>query len=51
MPGKIIYDRQEIGPIEIYDSGSFVVEGGGEVRRNALLPLPLAWQDLDKEIN
>ena len=50
MPGKIIYDRQEIGQFEIYDSGSFVVEGGGEVRRNALLLLPLAWRESDKEI-
>lgn len=43
MPGKVIYDRQEVTQFEIFDSGSFVVEGGGELRRNSVLLLPLRW--------
>lgn len=43
IPGKVIYDRREALEFEIFDSGSFVVDGGGEERRNALLLLPLSW--------
>jgi hypothetical protein len=43
MPGKHIYDRRGTFLFELFDSGSFVVNGGGEERCNALLPLPLRW--------
>jgi lipopolysaccharide transport system ATP-binding protein len=44
VPGKHIYDRREAFVFDLYDSGSFIVDGGGEVRRNSLLLLGLRWQ-------
>jgi lipopolysaccharide transport system ATP-binding protein len=44
VPGKYVYDRREALVFELYDSGSFVVDGGGEERRNSLLLLGLKWQ-------
>jgi lipopolysaccharide transport system ATP-binding protein len=44
IPGKYIYDRREALVFELHDAGSFVVDGGGEERRNALLLLPLRWE-------
>lgn len=43
IPGKVIYDRKEVMQIEFFDSGSFVVNGGGETRRNSILLIPLKW--------
>ena len=43
IPGKYIFDRREALTFELHDSGSFVVDGGGEERRNALLLIPLKW--------
>jgi len=43
IPGKVIYDRKEVMSFELYDSGSFIVDGGGEVRRNSLLLIGLPW--------
>ena len=43
IPGKVIYDRKEVMHIEFFDSGSFVVNGGGETRRNSILLIPLKW--------
>lgn len=43
IPGKYVYDRKEALNFELYDSGSFVVSGGGEQRRNSLLLLGLNW--------
>ncbi len=43
IPGKVIYDRREALVFELNDTGSFVVSGGGEERRNALLLIPLKW--------
>ena len=43
IPGKYIFDRREALTFELRDSGSFVVDGGGEERRNALLLIPLKW--------
>lgn len=43
VPGKVIYDRREALVFELHDTGSFVVDGGGEERRNSLLLLPLRW--------
>jgi hypothetical protein len=28
---------------KLFDSGSFIVNGGGEERRNVQLPLPRRW--------
>lgn len=44
IPGKIIYDRREALVFELNDTGSFVVDGGGEERRNSLLLLPMKWE-------
>ena len=44
IPGKVIYDRKEVLHYEMIDTGSFVVNGGGEERRNALLLLELPWE-------
>ena len=44
IPGKIIYDRREALAFDLYDTGSFVVDGGGEERRNSILLIPpLTW--------
>lgn len=43
IPGKVIYDRQEVMQFELFDSGSFVVNGGGEERRNATLLMEIPW--------
>jgi lipopolysaccharide transport system ATP-binding protein len=43
VPGKHIYDRREALVFDLFDSGSFVVDGGGEERRNSLLLLGLKW--------
>jgi lipopolysaccharide transport system ATP-binding protein len=43
VPGKYVYDRREAFSFDLYDSGSFVVDGGGEERRNSLLLLGLRW--------
>jgi lipopolysaccharide transport system ATP-binding protein len=43
IPGKVILDRREVLQFELFDSGSFIVNGGGEERRNALLLMGLRW--------
>jgi lipopolysaccharide transport system ATP-binding protein len=43
IPGKVIYDRREVMDFELFDSGSFVVDGGGEERRNSILLMELPW--------
>lgn len=43
IPGKIIYDCKEVTQFELFDSGSFVINGGGEERRNATLLIPIEW--------
>jgi len=37
------YQGRETFSFELFDSDSLVVNGGGEERRNALLLLPLRW--------
>lgn len=44
-PGKEIYDSREVMALDLYDSGSFVVDGGAEVRRNAILLMGLKWDE------
>jgi lipopolysaccharide transport system ATP-binding protein len=43
IPGKVIYDRKEVVTFELCDTGSFIVDGSGEERRNSLLLMPLRW--------
>ena len=49
IPGKVVYDRREAFVFELYDSGSFVVSGGGEERRNSILLIGLPWEDAGVE--
>lgn len=47
IPGKYVFDRREVLKFEFYDGGSFMAQGGGELRRNSLLLMPLAWQEMN----
>lgn len=44
IPGRHIYDRQECLQFEVVDRGSFIVNGGGEERRNSILLIPIPWE-------
>ncbi len=43
-PGKFVYDYQKVMQFELFDSGSFAIQGGGEERRNTALLLELPWE-------